>query len=130
MELLNAVTRLDDDSSQGRAIVREALDAVVLFLSPIVPHICHELWEVLGHESAVVDERWPTFDESALEQDMVEIVVQVNGKLRARISVATDADRDSVAATALADANVQRFVGDSEIRKTIVVPGRLVNIVV
>ena len=130
MELLNAVTRLDDPSAQGKAVVREALEAVVLFLSPIVPHICHELWEVLGHESAAVDERWPTFDESALEQDMVEIVIQVNGKLRARISVATDAGRDAVAELALADDNVLRFVGDKEVRKTIVVPGRLVNIVV
>jgi len=130
MELLNAVTRLDDPSPQSAAVVREALDAVVLFLSPIVPHICHELWEVLGHNTAVVDELWPTFDESALEQDKVEIVVQVNGKLRARISVAADADRESVAAMALADENVQRFVGDKEVRKTIVVPGRLVNIVV
>ena len=130
MELLNAVTRLDDPSPQSGAVVREALDAVVLFLSPIVPHICHELWEVLGHNTAVVDELWPMFDESALEQDKVEIVVQVNGKLRARISVAADADRESVAAMALADENVQRFVGDKEVRKTIVVPGRLVNIVV
>jgi leucyl-tRNA synthetase len=130
MELLNAVTRFEDSSPQGGAVVREALEAVVLFLSPIVPHICHELWEVLGHESAVVNERWPTFDEAALAQDLIEIVVQVNGKLRAKISVGADADRDAVAATALADDNVQRFVGDKEIRKTIVVPGRLVNIVV
>jgi leucyl-tRNA synthetase len=130
MELLNAVTRLDDSSPQGVAVVREALDAVVLFLSPIVPHICHELWGVLGHETAVVDERWPAYDESALEQDSIEMVVQVNGKLRAKISVATDADQDEVVAIALADENVQRFIGDKEVRKTIVVPGRLVNIVV
>ncbi|MGI9263021.1 MAG: leucine--tRNA ligase, partial [Woeseiaceae bacterium] len=130
MELLNAVTRLEDTSPQSGAIIREALDAVVLFLSPIVPHICHELWQVLGHETAVVDERWPTFDEAALEQDRIEIVVQVNGKLRGRISVAADADRDEVAARALADENVQRFIGDKEVRKQIVVPGRLVNIVI
>lgn len=130
MELLNAVTRLDDPSPQSSAVVREALEAVVLFLSPIVPHICHELWEVLGHETAVVDELWPTFDESALEQDMIDIVVQVNGKLRGKISVAVDADREAIVVMALADENVQRFVGDKEVRKTIVVPGRLVNIVV
>ncbi len=115
---------------RAAAVVREALEAVVLFLSPIVPHICHELWDVLGHESAVVDERWPVFDESALEQDMIEIVVQVNGKLRARIPVAVDADKDDVAGMALADENVQRFIAGKEVRKTIVVPGRLVNIVV
>jgi len=130
MELLNAVTRFEDSSPQGVAVVREALEAVVLFLSPIVPHICHELWEVLGHKTAVVDERWPVVDESALEQDLVEIVVQVNGKLRARISASADADKDTVAAAALANENVQRFIEGKEIRKTIVVPGRLVNIVV
>lgn len=130
MELLNAVTRLEDESPQSSAVVREALEAVVLFLSPIVPHICHELWHVLGHNTAVVDERWPTFDEAALQQDQIEIVVQVNGKLRGKISVAADADRDVVAASAIADVNVQRFIAGKEIRKQIVVPGRLVNIVI
>lgn len=130
MELLNAINKFDDTSADGRAVVRESLDAVVLLLSPIVPHICHELWSVLGHESAPVDVAWPVVDETALSQDIVEIVVQVNGKLRARLSVAVDADRDSTAALALADENVQRFVAGKEVRKTIVVPGRLVNIVV
>ncbi len=110
-------------------MVREALDAIVLMLSPIVPHICHELWQVLGHQTAPVSEGWPAFDESALEQDTVEIVIQVNGKLRGRINVAADATRDQVAELALADENVQRFVVGKEVRKTIVVPGRLVNIV-
>ena len=130
MELLNAVNRSNDSSTAGRAVVHEALEAVVLMLSPMVPHICHELWSVLGHKTALIDVLWPITDEQALEADLVEIVVQVNGKLRGRISVATDADNDSVGALALADPNVQRFVGDQEIRKTIVVPGRLVNIVV
>jgi len=130
MELLNAVNRLEHGTPQSRAIEREALDAVVLVLSPIVPHICHALWSMLGHDSAPVFEQWPDFDESALEQDTIEIVVQVNGKLRGRISVAADADKEQVAAVALADENVQRFVADKEIRKTIVVSGKLVNIVV
>jgi leucyl-tRNA synthetase len=130
MELLNAVNRFDDRSPLGRGVVQEALDAVVLLLSPIVPHICHELWHVLGHTSAIVDERWPEVDESALAQAMIEIVVQVNGKLRGRISVAADADTREISEKALADANVQRFVADKPIRKTIVVPGRLVNVVV
>jgi leucyl-tRNA synthetase len=85
---------------------------------------------VLGHKTALIDVPWPTTDEQALKADLVEIVIQVNGKLRGRISVAADADNDSVGALALADPNVQRFIGDQEIRKTIVVPGRLVNIVV
>ncbi len=130
MELLNAVNRFDDASPMGRAAVREALEAAVLLLSPIVPHICHELWHALGHATAVVDERWPAADESALAQAMIEIVVQVNGKLRGRISVAADADTKEISEKALADANVRRFVADKTIRKTVVVPGRLVNVVV
>jgi leucyl-tRNA synthetase len=130
MELLNAVNRIDDSSPQAVAVEREALDAVVLLLSPIVPHISHELWEVLGHTTAPVNELWPEFDESALEQDTIEIVVQVNGKLRGRISVKADADKDTVAELALADGNVSRFVEGKDVKKTIVVPGRLVNIVV
>jgi leucyl-tRNA synthetase len=130
MELLNAITRFEDDSQAGRAVAHEALEAVVLMLSPMVPHICHALWAALGHETALIDAPWPTVDESALEADLIEIVVQVNGKLRGRISVAADADSDSIGEQALADSNVQRFVEGKEIRKTIVVPGRLVNIVV
>jgi leucyl-tRNA synthetase len=130
MELLNAINKLGDESDAGRAVARESLEAVVIMLSPMVPHICHALWQVLGHESALIDQRWPEFDESALELDLIEIVVQVNGKLRGRISVAADAAKDVVEAAALADENVQRFIADKDIRKIIVVPGRLVNIVV
>lgn len=129
MELLNAVKRIET-SDAGRSVVQEALDAIVLVLSPVVPHVCHELWHALGHEGAPVNERWPQYDESALARDMVEIVVQVNGKLRSRISVAADADSDAISAKALSDENVKRFVADKPVRKTIVVPGRLVNVVV
>ena len=130
MELLNAINRFEDDSELGRAVEREALEAVVLMLSPIVPHICHTLWTHLGHASALIDQSWPAVDESALERDLVEIVVQVNGKLRGKISVAADADKASIIEQALADPNAQRFIDGGEVRKTIVVPGRLVNIVV
>ncbi len=130
MELLNAINKLADESDAGRAVARESLEAVVVMLSPMVPHICHALWQELGHESALIDQRWPEFDESALELELVEMVVQVNGKLRGRISVAVDAAKDVVEAAALADENVQRFIADQDIRKIIVVPGRLVNIVV
>ena len=99
-------------------------------LSPMVPHICHELWQVLGHDTAPVNEPWPAHDEAALERDLIEIVVQVNGKLRGRINVSADASRDDIAAMALEDENVQRFVAGQAVRKTIVVPGRLVNVVV
>jgi leucyl-tRNA synthetase len=130
MELLNAINKLADESDAGRAVARESLEAVVVMLSPIVPHICHALWQELGHESALIDQRWPAIDESALELELVEIVVQVNGKLRGRVSVAVDAAKDVVEAAALADENVQRFIADKDIRKIIVVPERLVNIVV
>ena len=115
---------------QGRAVVREALEAVVLMLSPIVPHICDALWRTLGHPDPLVDQPWPAFDESALEQDLVELVVQVNGKLRGRVSVPADAEKDAITEAALAEENVQRFVEGKEVRKVIVVPGRLVNVVV
>ena len=130
MELLNAINKFADDSAAGRAVAREALQAVVLMLSPLVPHICHALWRELGHKSALIDQPWPDVDSSALEVDLIELVVQVNGKLRGRVSIAVDADRDAVEAQALADENVQRFIAGKDIRKVIVVPGRLVNIVV
>ena len=130
MELLNAVNRLEDDSEAGRSVVREALSAIVLMLSPMVPHICDALWQALGHEGSIVDQLWPEVDESALEQDLIELVVQVNGKLRGRISVSAQAGKDTIIEQALADENVVRFIDGKDVRKTIVVPGRLVNVVV
>ena len=129
MELLNAINRFEDDSDQGRAVEHEALEAVVLMLSPMTPHISHALWSALGHGTPLIDQRWPSVDEAALELDTVELVVQVNGKLRGRVAVPADAARDVIEKVALADENVQRFVAGKEIRKVIVVPGRLVNIV-
>ena len=99
-------------------------------LAPIVPHICHRLWQSLGHTDAIIDCAWPQADEAALSRNEVQIVVQVNGKLRARISVAADAERKQVEETALADENVQRFIEGKGIVKIIVVPGKLVNVVV
>jgi leucyl-tRNA synthetase len=130
MELLNELGRFDDDSDAGRAVVQEALESAVLMLAPIVPHIAHRLWQALGHDEAVVDCRWPRLDEAALVQDTLDIVVQVNGKLRGRVTVPARADRDAVQAAALADENVRKFVADGSLRKVIVVPGKLVNLVV
>jgi len=130
MELLNAVNKFDDASDAGRAVKHEALEAVVVMLSPMTPHICHTLWQQLGHETALIDQPWPEVDESALELDMIELVVQVNGKLRGRVAVPADADKATIETRAVADENVQRFVDGKEIRKVIVVAGRLVNIVV
>lgn len=130
MELLNTITKLDDDSEQGRAVIQETLEKIILMLSPITPHICHKLWQLLGHDKWVVNELWPEIDEIALLQDKIELMVQVNGKLRSKISVSTEADQNVLEALAIADDNVRKFIDGKEIRKIIVVPGRLVNIVV
>jgi len=130
MELMNAVAKFDVRNAQDRAVVQEALDAAVLMLAPIVPHICHELWHALGHDSAVVDKRWPIVDEQALQTDTIQIIVQVNGKLRARVDVPADAGKGDIEQAALANDNVQRFIADQTVRKVIVVPGKLVNVVV
>jgi leucyl-tRNA synthetase len=99
-------------------------------LGPITPHVCHALWRELGHRTALIDERWPAVDPAALSQDTHQIVVQVNGKLRSHIVVPVDADEAAVRAAALADARVLRFVADKPVRRVIVVPGKLVNVVV
>jgi leucyl-tRNA synthetase len=130
MELLNALARFSDASAQGRAVMQEALDLVVLMLAPFVPHAARALWQALGHATDVVDERWPAADESALAQDTVEIVVQVNGKLRARVQVSAGADEAVARAAALADPGVAKFVAGQPVRKLIYVPGKLVNVVI
>jgi leucyl-tRNA synthetase len=130
MELLNAVARYAPRTETDRRIVQEALEIAVVGLSPIIPHVTHALWRELGHAVALIDEPWPHVDAAALEQATIELVVQVNGKLRARITVAVDADENTVREAAMADPNVQKFVGAAAVRKVIVVPGKLVNIVV
>lgn len=130
MELMNAVAKVADKSQQARSVIQEALEIVVLMLSPITPHISHYLWQQLGHDEAIVNVAWPEIDASAMVQDKIELMVQVNGKLRSKISVAADANKDTIEALALADETIKRFIENNEIRKVIVVPGRLINIVV
>jgi leucyl-tRNA synthetase len=130
MELMNAVARFPQHDATDRAVAHEALEMAVLALSPIVPHVTHALWRELGHERALIEEPWPQVDAAALERALIEIVVQVNGKLRARITVPADAEEPAVRAAALADAHVQKFIGAGPVRKVIVVPGKLVNVVV
>ena len=130
MELLNALNRAETATPADRSVSQEALELTVLMLSPIVPHICHRLWNVLGHAGAIIDQPWPQPDAAALKAETREIVVQVNGKVRGRVTVPADAAEAEVRAAALADGNVQRFVGDQVVRKVIVVPGKLVNVVV
>jgi leucyl-tRNA synthetase len=129
MELLNEVAKLNDQQPQSIAVRHEALTSAVLLLSPIAPHICHRLWHALGNTDAVANASWPVLDETALVRSSIEMVVQVNGKVRGKIQVSADASKDAVEKMALEDANVLRFTEGVSIRKIIVVPGRLVNIV-
>ncbi|WP_165665065.1 leucine--tRNA ligase [Metapseudomonas otitidis] len=129
MTLMNVLEKAPQADAQDRALLQEGLETVALLLAPITPHICHEIWRELGHADAVIDAAWPKVDESALVQDTLQLVVQVNGKLRGQIEVAADASREAVEATARANENVLRFTEGLTIRKVIVVPGKLVNIV-
>ena len=130
MELLNTLSRFDDVSGQGRAVRQEALELVSLMLSPIIPHISHRLWKELGHADLAVSAAWPQVDEAALVKADMELVIQVNGKLRSKITVAVSAGNEAIQAAALADEGVQRFMEGKAARKVIIVPGKLVNIVV
>jgi leucyl-tRNA synthetase len=130
MELLNALARFPQSTPNDRAVAQEALELAVLCLSPIIPHVTHVLWGALGHSTALIDERWPAVDVSALQTATLELIVQVNGKLRSRISVDAGADEGSIKAAALGDANVQKFMAGAPVKKIIVVPGKLVNVVV
>src|SRR3990172_8886967 len=120
MELTNALNKAEDNTPAGRAIMQEAVEAMVLMLSPIVPHITHALWKELGHTNAVVQAAWPVVDSAALKSDTIELVIQVNGKLRGRISVAAHADQAAVQASALADPNVMRFTDGKDVQKVVV----------
>ena len=130
MELINTLSKYNDDSDNGRSIRQEALEAILLMLSPIVPHICKQLWLELGHDTDIVLELWPIVDESALEQDSIKMMLQVNGRLRGDISVSVTTSKEDIEKMALADENVMRFIDGKAIKKVIVVPKRLVNIVV
>ncbi|WP_085655004.1 MULTISPECIES: leucine--tRNA ligase [unclassified Pseudomonas] len=129
MTLMNVLEKAAQSTEQDRALVQEGLEAVTLLLAPITPHICHELWNQLGHADPVIDAGWPVVDESALVQDSLTLVIQVNGKLRGQIEMPAAATREEVEAAARANENVLRFVDGLTIRKVIVVPGKLVNIV-
>jgi leucyl-tRNA synthetase len=130
MELLNHVAKFDDMSDMGRAVRHEALQAMVLLLNPVTPHVSHALWQVLGHPEVLLEDvAFPKADPAALVRDALTLAVQVNGKLRGTIEVAPDAVRESVEAAALAEPNVARFLDGQTVRKVIVVPGKIVNIV-
>lgn len=130
MELMNKLTKASLDSEQDRAVMAEALSAVVRMLYPITPHICFELWQALGNESAIDTAEWVKADEAAMVEDEKLIVVQVNGKVRGKVTVAADADEDTVKTIAFADENVKKFIDNQHIVKVIYVVGKLLNVVV
>jgi leucyl-tRNA synthetase len=129
MELMNAMAKLENDPAT-RSVKQEALEAITLMLSPIVPHICRSLIMALKPGACLMSSGWPTVDAAALVRDEIELMLQVNGKLRGKITVAVDADKDAIEQTALASPDVQKFMEGKPAKKVVVVPGRLVNVVV
>ncbi|MGI9283208.1 MAG: leucine--tRNA ligase [Endozoicomonas sp.] len=129
MELNNAIAKFKDSSDQGRAVMREALEASTQMLAPIAPHAMHSVWSSLGHAEPVIQAGWPTVDESALEKDAITMVIQVNGKVRAKLEVPAGMDKNAIEKLALEQENVTKFTEGKTLRKVIVVPGKLVNIV-
>ena len=129
MSLSNRVSRYQIDTNLDRKVVREALESMVLLLSPIVPHICNHLWAELGHQTPVVNELWPTFNEDLTVDATLEIVIQINGKLRARLNVAANIDEETLKELAFNEPKIAKLIAEQTIKKTIVVPGKLINIV-
>ena len=130
MELSNTLAKFTDTDEQSMAVRTESINIILRSLSPITPHICHYLWGALGNETAIINEAWPSVDESALAQDEVQIIIQVNGKLRAKLMIDANLDKTQVESQALADENVLKFTNGKNVIKVIVVPNKLVNIVV
>ena len=129
MSLSNRVSRYQIDTDLDRKVVREALESMVLLLSPIVPHICNHLWTELGHQTPVVNELWPTFNEDLTVDATLEIVIQINGKLRARLHVDANIDEETLKELAFNEPKIAKLIAEQTIKKTIVVPGKLINIV-
>jgi leucyl-tRNA synthetase len=130
MELFNELNRFEGSDQVANGVITEVLQSMIKMLSPIVPHIAHALWSQVGGTGLVIDAPWPGVDASALVRDEIELVVQVNGKLRGKIQVAAKADKAMQEAAAIANPDVQRYLDGVSIKKIIVVPGRLINIVV
>jgi leucyl-tRNA synthetase len=131
--LLNTLTGIDPASPHGRALVHEGLSILLRLLYPVIPHIGHVLWEELGfarQHGSLLDTAWPEVDPAALQQDEIELVLQINGKLRGKLLVPADADRAAIEAAARCSAEVARYAGGTPVKKVVVVPGRLVNVVI
>jgi leucyl-tRNA synthetase len=129
MELLNSLQKAEINDDFDLAVQQEGIVAMIKMLNPITPHICESLWQALGQSEPLQTAEWPSVDKSALVEDEKLIVVQVNGKVRAKLTVAADIDKGEIEQLAQSHDNVQQFIADKTIRKVIYVPGRLVNIV-
>ncbi|MFU8878554.1 MAG: class I tRNA ligase family protein, partial [Wenzhouxiangellaceae bacterium] len=130
MECANVLARFEPADDNGRAVQREGLEALVRLIAPVTPYLSQALWQELGHAESILEAGWPSVDESALVQQQVMVVVQVNGKVRARIQASPGTAREELQRAAMAEENVIRFVEGKELRKVIVIPDKLVNIVV
>ncbi len=133
MELTNSLYSLAGEDAKedvAPAVVRQAVEAVLLLLSPMVPHFCAELWEMTNHKESMDTVGWPDFDEEAAKEEEITIVIQVKGKVRSRLQVAPGLSDDELEKMALADENAQKFIADNPIRKVIVVKNKLINIVI
>ncbi|MGX5200801.1 leucine--tRNA ligase [Aliikangiella sp. IMCC44632] len=129
MELTNLIAKFEVKSEVDQAVIKHALDHAIILVSPVAPHMAQALWQQAGNQSLIVDTPWPTVDEAALVQDEVLIILQVNGKMRGKVSVPAEASKQDIEAIAIENENVVKFIEGKTVRKVIVVPGRLVNIV-
>ncbi len=133
MELINAIYQIKHPAREDKvalAVIREALESAIILLSPIVPHITEELWQMLGYKTLVSEVSWPVYDKTIASEEEITIVLQINGKLRSRITVAVDEDEESIKAAALSDEKIAALINGANVRKVIYVPKKLVNIVV
>jgi leucyl-tRNA synthetase len=137
MELVNHLytfrdgwTSQESQSDEAKAVVRESFDTLILLLSPFAPHVAEEMWSLLGHKTSLVQIEWPIYNESLTKTEELLIVVQVNGKVRQRITVPACASQDDIKSQALGDPKIEEQTKDKEVKKVIMVPGKLVNIVV
>ena len=130
MTIVNVLYKLDQRESAARAVMGEGLAIVLRLLAPIAPHVTHHLWRELGYGEDILGAPWPEVDEEALRRDSLEYVIQVNGKVRGKVLIPAGADPQAVERAALAIDNVRRFIGAGQVRKVILVPEKLINLVV
>jgi leucyl-tRNA synthetase len=130
MELVNAINKYRDSDGKNAGLLKTSVETLITILSPFTPHVCEEIWAEFGHKTSILEEAWPSFDESALVLDTQEIAVQVNGKLKAKLSLPAGLSSEELVAAAFADEEVMGLVSGKSVIKKIGVPGRLVNIVI